>query len=130
MNRLLKKLMRMLLVALSGWLSVEFVSAEEIWLHDNTRVYGLVQRVENGKLAVFRPTGKEELYPLEDIVSIRFLGRTPLLIQSGTQEFRFINGGTMRGQVSNSTHRCWGLLTLISSTSKVLFHCRWLRSAA
>jgi hypothetical protein len=73
--------------------------AEEVWLHDNTRVYGLVQRVEAGKLAVFLPTGQETLIPLEDIVAIRFLGRNPLLIQSGTQEFRFLAGGSVRGQV-------------------------------
>ena len=75
------------------------VSSEEIWLYDNQHVYGLIQRVVDGKLAVFLPTGKEQLIPLEDVIAIRFLGRNPLLIQSGTQEFRFINGGTIRGQI-------------------------------
>ena len=74
--------------------------AEEIWLHDATRVYGLVQRVTaDGKLGVLLPTGEETEVALEDIISIRFLGRDPLLVQTGTQEFRFINGGRLRGQI-------------------------------
>ena len=74
--------------------------SEEIWLHDSTRVYGLVQRViGDGRLGVLLPTGKETEVPLEEIIAIRFLGRDPLLVQSGTQEFRFINGGTLRGQI-------------------------------
>ncbi|MBM4033170.1 MAG: hypothetical protein FJ291_15500 [Planctomycetes bacterium] len=77
-----------------------FVRAEELWLHDSTRVYGLVQRVTaDDKLGVALPTGQDAEIPLEDIISIRFLGREPLLVQSGTQEFRFVNGGRLRGQV-------------------------------
>jgi len=73
---------------------------EEIWLHDATRTYGLVQRVVDGrKIGVLLPDGKERLIPLEKIISIRFLGRDPLLVQTGTQEFRFINGGRLRGQI-------------------------------
>jgi len=74
--------------------------AEEIWLHDNTRVNGWVKGVtKDDKLGVLLPTGEEREIPLEEIVSIRFLGRDPLLIQAGTQEFRFVNGGKLRGQV-------------------------------
>jgi hypothetical protein len=74
--------------------------AEEIWLRDGSRAYGLVQRVaKGGKLGVLLPNGKEEMVPLERIISIRFLGRDPLLVQTGTQEFRFINGGRLRGQI-------------------------------
>ena len=76
---------------------------EEIWLHDSTRVYGLVQRVTTGdRLGVLLPTGQEQEIPLEDIISIRFLGRDPLLVQAGTQEFRFITGGRLRGQILES----------------------------
>ncbi len=83
------------------WLFSAFQTrAEEIWLYDNTRVYGLVQRVtQKGEIGVFLPTGKEQIIRIEDIVAIRFLGRDPLLVQSGTQEFRFINGGQLRGQI-------------------------------
>ena len=44
-------------------------------------------------------SGQESEIPLEDIISIRFLGRDPLLVQAGTQEFRFVNGGRLRAQV-------------------------------
>jgi len=81
-------------------LSPVAADAEEIWLHDAGRVYGLVQRVTNDdKLGVLLPDGKEDEIPLEDIVSIRFLGRDPLLVQTGTQEFRFVGGGRLRGQI-------------------------------
>jgi len=75
-------------------------AAEEIWLHDATRIHGLVQQVtKDDKLAVLLPTGKAAEVALEDIIAIRFLGRDPLLVQTGTQEFRFINGGKLRGQI-------------------------------
>jgi len=81
-------------------LSPAAADAEEIWLHDGTRVYGLVQRITgDDKLGVLLPTGKENEIPLENIVSIRFLGRDPLLVQTGTQELRFVNGGRLRGQI-------------------------------
>lgn len=74
--------------------------AEEIWLHDNSRIYGLVRDVDKaGTITVLQATGQEQKVPMEDVISVRFLGRNPLLVQSGTQEFRFINGGTVRGQI-------------------------------
>ena len=74
--------------------------AEEIWLHDNSRVYGLVRSITpDGKLGVILHSGEERQIPLEEIIAIRFLGRSPLLVQSGVQEFRFIRGGKIRGQI-------------------------------
>lgn len=74
--------------------------AEEVWLHDNTRLYGQVRAVgESGDLVVLLPDGQEKQVSLESIVAVRFLGRTPLLIQTGTQELRFLDGGRLRGQV-------------------------------
>lgn len=94
---------RLRFLGLGSWaflLLMAAAHAEEIWLHDSTRVYGLVQRVtKDDKLGVLLPTGQEGEIPLEDIISIRFLGRDPLLVQTGTQEFRFINGGKLRGQI-------------------------------
>jgi len=76
------------------------VRGEEIWLYDNSRVYGLVKGVTADKgVNILMPTGEQQKVRLEDIIAIRFLGRNPLLIQSGTQEFRFVNGGTLRGQI-------------------------------
>ncbi len=76
------------------------IRAEEIWLHDNSRVFGLIRAVtQDGKLGVLLHTGEERQIPLEEIIAIRFLGRNPLLVQSGVQEFRFIRGGKLRGQI-------------------------------
>ena len=87
----------MLVLTLTGTVPVH---PEEIWLHNNDRVYGLVQDITpDGKLGLLLPTGEEKHIPLQDIIAIRFLGRSPLLIQSGTQEFRFVNGGRLRGQI-------------------------------
>jgi hypothetical protein len=76
------------------------LKAEEVWLHDNTRLYGLVRGASSdGRLTVLQPTGQQQQVPLEDVVAIRFLGRSPLLVQSGTQEFRLVDGGRLRGQI-------------------------------
>lgn len=88
-----------LAVLFAPW-SQDQLQAEEVWLYDNSRIYGLVRAVGKDKtLTVMLPTGEEQKVPLEDIIAIRFLGRSPLLVQSGTQEFRFINGGQIRGQI-------------------------------
>lgn len=87
-----------LLLAMAG-----MPRAEEIWLQDNSRIYGLVSGAHADRsVTVVLPTGVEQKVPLEEIISIRFLGRNPLLIQSGTQEFRFINGGRLRGQIQSN----------------------------
>ncbi len=80
------------------------VFAEEIWLHDDTREYGLVRGVsDDGQhLIILLPTGEERRIKLEEIIAIQFLGRTPLLTQAGTQELRFVRGGTLRGQIIES----------------------------
>lgn len=91
---------------ISVWLAAamscaSLAQAEEIWLHDNSRLYGLVRGVADGgkALDVRLPTGEKRAVPLDEIIAIRFLGRSPLLVQSGTQEFRFINGGRLRGRI-------------------------------
>jgi hypothetical protein len=97
-------------------------SAEEIWLHDNTRIWGLVQRVTSeGKIGVLLTTGQESEIPLEDILSIRFLGRDPLLVQAGTQEFRFVNGGRMRAQVLGNEGDRLKVQTAIAGTQDLEF---------
>jgi hypothetical protein len=96
---LLVRTMMALLAALAV-LAPRATRAEEIWKYDNSRLYGLVQGVtKQGELEVLLPTGKIEKVKLEEIIAIRFLGRNPLLVQSGTQEFRFVNGGWIRGQI-------------------------------
>lgn len=76
------------------------VFCEEIRLHDNSRVFGLIRSVDaTGRLMIQQPAGKQVNVPLEDIISIRFLGRNPLLVQSGMQDFRLIDGSSLRGQI-------------------------------
>jgi len=96
-----RPLIRITVTAVALFLITGLLNSEEVWLYNNTRVYGMVNSVkDNGKgLGVLLPTGEEKTINLEDIIAIRFLGRNPLLIQSGTQEFRFINGSSLRGQI-------------------------------
>lgn len=76
------------------------VFCEEIRLHENSRVFGLIRAVdETGQLTVQQPAGDQVEIPLENIISIRFLGRSPLLVQSGMQDFRLIDGSSLRGQI-------------------------------
>ncbi|MGQ9662650.1 MAG: NPCBM/NEW2 domain-containing protein [Kiritimatiellia bacterium] len=76
---------------------------EELWLYDNSRIYGLVKAVVNERaLQVLLPTGETKTVPLEEIIAITFLGRNPLLIQSGTQEFRFLDGSRLRSRILSS----------------------------
>jgi len=94
--------------------------AGEIWLHDNTRVCGLVRQVtEDQRLVVLLPTGRERKVVLEDVVSIRFLGRDPLLVQTGTQEFRSVNGpreAGLRGQILGSKGDVVTVRTAVAGT--------------
>ncbi len=90
-------------IAVFAFLAVCFspaLLAEEIRLHDNSRVFGLVQKVDDaGQITVLQPTGDEQQIKLEDIISIRFLGRSPLLVQSGMQDFRLVDCSSLRGQI-------------------------------
>ncbi len=77
--------------------------AEELWLHDNTRLYGHVGGVSpTNELELIEPGGKKQSVRLDHVIAIRFLGRDPLLIQTGTQEFRFVAGGRLRGQIMHN----------------------------
>ncbi len=91
--------------------------AEEIWLHDNSRVYGIVQGVNaSGQLIIKEPTGTLKPIPIEDIIAIRFLGRNPLLVQSGMQNFRMVDGSSLRGQIANNKGDFVTLNTALSGT--------------
>lgn len=75
-------------------------AGEEVRLFDNSRVYGLIRGVtDSGEIVVQQPTGEQSTLRLEEVISIRFLGRNPLLVQTGTQEFRFLEGSRVRGQI-------------------------------
>ena len=93
--------------------------AEELWLHDSTRTWGLVEQVKDDTLFVLLPTGRQREVPLEDIISIRFLGRDPLLVQVGTQEFRFVNGGKLRGQILGNQGDLVSVQTAVAGTREL-----------
>ena len=90
------------------------VHAEEIWLSDNTHVYGLVKGASATELTVALYTGEDKNIPLEDIITIRYLGRTPLLVQTGVQEFRLTRGGALRGQILQNNGDQLRILTALS----------------
>jgi len=71
--------------------------AEEIRLHDNERVYGLIDGlVGPNVLRVIDASGEPRQIPIEEVVSVTYRGRERRMIQSGTQEFRFVGGGRLR----------------------------------
>lgn len=97
-----RRLVLLLAIACAATVSLRAVPAlaEEVWLHDNSRVFGLVRGVTaEGKIQVREATGTDREVPLEEVIAIRFLGRSPLLVQSGTQEFRLSGGSRLRGQI-------------------------------
>ena len=102
------------------------VLSEEIRLHDNSRVYGLVKKVNDaGQITVLQPTGNEKSVPLEDIIAIRFLGRSPLLVQSGMQDFRLVDGSSLRGQILYNSGDLVTLRTALCGTIEInLAHVR------
>ena len=90
------------------------LNAEEIWLADNTRMYGFIKAATATELTVSLYSGEEKNIPLEDIINIRYLGRTPLLVQTGVQEFRLIRGGAIRGQILQSSGDKLQILTAMA----------------
>lgn len=103
------------------WAPAPQAAAEEIWLFSNARLYGLVQGVskDGNGLEVLMPDGQVQGVPLEDIIAIRFLGRNPLLVQSGTQEFRFVNGGQLRGQIRGNDGDLLNVQTALAGPMKL-----------
>ena len=116
-----RKTVRLGIVAAALLLIASAARAEEIWLHDNTRIYGLVRGVvDKGKaLEVLLPTGKKQTVKLEDVIAVRFLGRSPLLVQSGTQEFRFVNGGRLRGRILKNDGDVMTIQTAMAGEVKI-----------
>lgn len=90
-----------LLLALCCAVSIaQTLRAEEFWLCDDSYLYGFVTGIDdNQALSIHLASGETRAVPLEEIVAIRFRGRTPTLIQTGTQEFRFLSGGALRAEI-------------------------------
>lgn len=94
-------------IVLLAMFNIGRLTAEEIWLFDDTYLYGFIIEVTaKNELKVQLVTNEVRLVPLEDIVAISFRGRTALLTQTGTQEFRFLSGGAIRAEVLGNDGNC------------------------
>jgi hypothetical protein len=113
MSERLQKILALVICFVAAIASVN-ANAEEIWLADNTRIFGLVKAASSTELIVALYTGEDKKIPLEDIITIRYLGRTPLLVQTGVQEFRLTRGGTLRGEILQSNGDQLRILTALA----------------
>ena len=106
-------------VALAAAMMLLLVSSpalgEEIRLHNNQRIYGLIDGLAGpNTLRVIDASGALRDVSIEEIVSITYRGRERRMIQSGTQEFRFIDGGILRAEVLGNQGDNLRLLTRTS----------------
>jgi hypothetical protein len=87
--------------------------AEEIWLCDNSRLYGIVAEAgaDGTSIKVLLPDDSARELPLAEIIAITFRGRPPAFLQSGTQEFHFVSGGSLRGEVLGFNQNALCILT-------------------
>jgi hypothetical protein len=92
----------LLLTVLSG-IFLDRVRAEEIWLVDNTRIYGLVTGARENAFEITLPSSEVKVVALDDVIAIGFRGRTPRFTQIGTQEIVFQRGGVLRGEIIEQT---------------------------
>lgn len=78
------------------------LKAEEIRLYDNTYLYGSVIDIKDNILNIKLASGESKMVPMEEVIVIRFLGRIPLSLQTGSQEFRFIDGTRIRAMIDKN----------------------------
>lgn len=83
-------------------LSNVLLKAEEIRLFDNTYLYGSVIDIKDNILNIKLASGESKMVPMEDIIVIRFLGRVPLSLQTGSQEFRYVDGTRIRAMIDKN----------------------------
>src|SRR5437016_5256981 len=76
-------------------------NAEEIYLQDGKRLMAMVEAVgADGKMTLRLPSGRMQTADLAQVISITFRGREPRSIRAGTQEFHFVTGDRLRGQIA------------------------------
>lgn len=74
--------------------------AEEIYLQDGKRLMAMVETVGNdGKMTLRLPNGRMQTAELIQVSGITFRGREPRAIRAGAQEFHFVTGDRLRGQI-------------------------------
>ena len=75
-------------------------AAEEIYFQDGKRLMAMVEAIDSqGKITLRLPSGKMSSAELTQINSITFRGREPRAIRAGAQEFHFVSGDRLKGQI-------------------------------
>jgi hypothetical protein len=75
--------------------------AEEIYFQDGKRQMAMIESVSaDGKMTLRLPNGQMQTAELSKVISITFRGREPRAIRAGTQEFHFVSGDRLRGQIA------------------------------
>lgn len=93
---------KIIIVGLFIFLGSIALKAEEIRLFDNTYLYGSVIGIKDNMLNIKLASGESKNVPLEEVIVIRFLGRIPLSLQTGSQEFRFVDGTRIRAMIDKN----------------------------
>lgn len=87
-----------ILLLLAGFASRAL--AEEIYFQDGKRLMAMVEAIDGkGKITLRLPSGKMSAAELTQINSITFRGREPRAIRAGAQEFHFVSGDRLKGQI-------------------------------
>jgi hypothetical protein len=91
---------RFLFLLLMLW-HARAASAEEIYLQDGKRLMAMIEAVSaDGTMTLRLPSGRMQTAELSQVISITFRGREPRAIRAGTQEFHFVTGDHLRGQIA------------------------------
>lgn len=74
--------------------------AEEIHFQDGKRQMAMVEAIDKaGKITLRLPSGRMVVSELTQVSSITFRGREPRAIRAGAQEFHFVSGDRLKGQM-------------------------------
>jgi len=97
----MKLLVRITFIGLLVFSSIG-LKAEEIRLYNDTYLYGSVIDIKDNILNIKLASGESKMVPMEEIIVIHFLGRVPLSLQTGSQEFRYIDGSRIRAMIDKN----------------------------
>src|ERR1700674_3966434 len=76
------------------------VPAEEIHFQDGKRLMAMVEAIDSsGKIILRLPGGRLAAAELTQVNSITFRGRETRAIRAGAQEFHFVSGDRLKGQI-------------------------------
>ncbi len=87
------------ILLLLAWLAPG-ARAEEIYFQDGKRQMAMVEAIDKaGKITLRLPSGRMAVAELTQVNSITFRGREPRAIRAGAQEFHFVSGDRLKGQI-------------------------------